>query len=425
MQTQHTTSEAVLSPKAERSLLITLALIQFTNIVDFMIMMPMGDILQKALEISPAKFGGLVSSYGLAAFVTAFAGVFYLDKLSRKKALLIAYAGFIIGTASSALIPNTSDPHLNYLLFIGTRVVTGLTGGLLGGLVLSIVGDVIPLQRRGRAMAVVTIAFSAASILGVPISLMLVDAFDNNWHIPFYAVSGLSVLIWIFAYRTVPALNAHLTRAQNSRPMDAIKRAFFTREQRNALFFTVLLVLGQFTVISFLTPYMINNVHLAQSDIKYIYLVGGACTVISGFLIGRLVDKVGRFRVFSIFAVLSIIPVWLNTHLGEVPLYVVLSIAGMFFIFISGRMIPANTISSSIVAPEHRAGYMSLNSAMMSLASGSSSLIAGAIIQQPVKPGPLLHYDVVGYIAIGSTLLSLLVVRKLKQLAEEKQGKVY
>ncbi|MFM2195943.1 MAG: hypothetical protein RL092_1543, partial [Bacteroidota bacterium] len=133
----------------------------------------------------------------------------------------------------------------------------------------------------------------------------------------------------------------------------------------------------------------------------------------------------GRFRVFSIFAVLSIIPVWLNTHLGEVPLYVVLSIAAIFFIFISGRMIPANTISSSIVAPEHRAGYMSLNSAMMSLASGSSSLIAGAIIQQPVKPGPLLHYDIVGYIAIGSTLLSLVVVRKLKQLAAEKQGKVY
>ena len=172
--------------KNERILLVLLAAIQFTNIVDFMIMMPMGDILKKDLAIGPAKYGALVSSYGLAAGLTSLLGVFYLDYLDRKKALLYAYFGFIIGTFSSAVIPTTENVELNYYLFIGTRILTGVTGGLLGGLVLSIVGDVIPLERRGRAMAIVTIAFSLASILGIPISLMLVDAFDQNWHVPFY-----------------------------------------------------------------------------------------------------------------------------------------------------------------------------------------------------------------------------------------------
>lgn len=406
--------------KHERLILLILAAIQFTNIVDFMIMMPMGDILQKSLEITPGQFGWLVSSYGLAAGFTSFLGVFYLDRLDRKKALLAAYLGFMLGTVSSAIVPNTASPDLNYALFIGTRILTGITGGLLGGLVLSIVGDLIPLERRGRAMGVITIAFSLASILGVPIALTLVDAFDHNWHIPFYVVSALSIPIWFLAYKQIPPLNAHLknTTVKTNR-FDTIKRIFSTSEQRNALLFTVLLVLGQFTVVSFLTPYLIANVGLVQENVKWIYFVGGVCTVISGPIIGRMVDKVGRFRVFTIFAFLSIIPIVINTHLTVVPLWVVLTIAGFFFIFVNGRMIPANTIATSVVNPEYRAGYMSLNSACMSLASGSSAALAGSIIDQGPN-GTLLHYDIVGYVAVAATLASLFILRKLNKINNAK-----
>ncbi|MFM7309632.1 MAG: MFS transporter, partial [Flavobacteriales bacterium] len=378
---------------------ITLAAIQFTNIVDFMILMPMGDILKKQLEIGPSEYGFLVSSYGIAAFVTSFLGVFYLDRVGRKKALMTAYFGFILGTASSAILPNTSNVELNYSLFILTRVITGLTGGLLGGLVMSIVADVIPMERRGRAMAVVTISFSLAAVIGMPIALMLVDAFDNNWHMPFYGVSGLAILVWVFAWRWVPALEGHIQEEKNvvSR-FETIRSVFQSRIQRNALLFTILLILGQFTVISFMTPYYISNVGLVQGQIKYIYLVGGIATVFSGFTIGRLVDRVGRFKVFQISAILSLIPVIAVTNLPQVPLWVVLIIAGFFFVFISGRMIPANTISSAVVAPAQRAGFMSLNSSMMSLASGSSSIIAGLIISQESETSPMLNYPWVGVV---------------------------
>lgn len=404
---------------SERQILFILAAIQFTNIVDFMIMMPMGDILQVSLNIGPQKFGWLVSSYGLAAGLTSFLGVFYLDRLDRKKALLFAYLGFAISTASSAIVPNSGSAELNYYLFIGTRVLTGITGGLLGGLVLSIVGDIVPIERRGRAMGTITIAFSLASILGVPIALTLVDMFDNNWHVPFYFVSVLSLPIWWLAYKKIPVLNGHLkNRKANLDRFDTIRRIFQTREQRNALLFTVLLVLGQFTTISFLAPYLIANVGLAQHEVKWIYFVGGIGTVVSGMFIGRLVDKVGRYRVFTIFALLSIIPIYINTHLPIVPLWVVLIIAAFFFIFVNGRMIPANTITTSVVNPEYRAGFMSLNSSAMSIASGSSAALAGAILEKSTT-GELLYYERVGYVAIGATFLSLFLVRHLKKLSEQ------
>jgi len=408
-------------PNKETGLLIVLAAIQFTNIVDFMIMMPMGDVLQKQLAISPAKYGLLVSSYGIAAFATAFTGVFYLDNIDRKKALLVAFLGFILGTASSAIIPNTSDVTLNYYLFIATRVFTGLTGGLLGGLVLSIIGDTIPMERRGRAVSIVTIAFSLASIIGVPIALMLVDAFDNNWHIPFYFVSLLALPIWFLAQRYVPSMKTHIRKGnQTYDRFETIRLALTTREQRNALLFTFSLVLGQFTVISFMTPYYINNVGLEQNQIKWIYLTGGLCTVVTGRLVGKLVDTKGRFRVFTVSAILSIIPIVVITNLPQVPLYVVLIIAAVFFMIISGRMIPANTIATSVVSPQHRGGYMSLNSACMSLASGLSSIIAGAIIVQKDEHSPLENFPIVGLVAIAGTLLSLVIVRLLKKIATQK-----
>ena len=406
--------------KSERTLLLVLAAIQFTNIVDFMIMMPMGDILKKELSIGPQQYGFLVSSYGIAAFVTAFAGVFYLDNLDRRKALLTAYFGFMIGTLSSAILPNTSDEELNYMLFILTRVITGLTGGLLGGLVMSIIGDAIPIERRGRAMGVVTISFSLAAILGMPVALTLVDVFDNNWHVPFYGVTLLALPIWLLAFKSIPPMAEHLKNRTHYDRTAAIRWAVKSREQRNALLFTVLLVLGQFTVISFMTPFYINNVGLLQSDIKWIYLVGGAATVVSGFAIGRMVDRVGRFRVFTVAALLSIVPVLVITHLPQVPLWVVLVIAAFFFVLISGRMIPANTIATTVVNPEQRAGFMSLNSAMMSLASGSSGIISGLIISQADENSPLMHFEWVGYLAALSTILSLVVVRILKRIADEK-----
>jgi predicted MFS family arabinose efflux permease len=330
----------------------------------------------------------------------------------------MAYLGFVLGTLSSAIIPTTSNIELNYILFIGTRVFTGFTGGLLGGLVMSIVADVFPMEKRGRAMAAITLAFSFASVVGVPISLMLVDFFDGNWHIPFYLVSALAVPFWFLAWWNLPKLNEHLDETKIFQPLETLSFTLNNPAQRSALLFTVLLVLGQFTIISMLAPYMISNVKLEQEEVKYMYLVGGLCTVVSSIIIGRAVDKFGRFNLFQFFAFFSIIPIFINTHLEETSLGLVLLLSGVFFIFVTGRMIPANTIISGVVNPKYRAGFMSLNSAAQSLASGASAAIAGYIVTQENVDEPMKNYDLLGYVAIAFTFLALIIMHRLKYLTK-------
>ncbi|MDP4826078.1 MAG: MFS transporter [Flavobacteriales bacterium] len=402
--------------KNETLLLFILAAVQFTNIVDFMIMMPMGDILQRALEITPFKFSALVSAYPVAAFVSSLFGVFFLDKFDRKKALLFAYSGFILGTLSSAVVPNTASPEVNYSLFIGTRLLTGLFGGILGALVMSIVGDVIPLERRGRAMGLVATAFSLAAILGVPLGLALVNAFDGNWHIPFYMVSSLGTVVIPLIIFGVPSIREHLDRQiQKPHPFETIRVAAKSKNQQLALLFVLMLVIGHFSIIPFITPYMINNVGLTQDQIPFIYLIGGACTVISSPLIGRMVDRFGRKRMFTIMASISMVPVLLITNLWPVSLWVVFTITGSFFIAVSGRMIPANTLITAVVRPENRGGFMSLNSSFTSLATGIASMIGGSIVVQAGPGEPLEGYMWVGVIGVGFTMVTVVLARWLKE----------
>ncbi len=406
--------------KSERLIIFILAAAQFTHIVDFMIMMPMGDILQKELLITPFQFSMLVAAYPLAAFLSSLFGVFFLDKFDRKKALTVAYIGFVIGTFSSAVVPNTSDPDLNYALFIGTRLLTGLFGGILGALVLSIVGDVFPLERRGKAMGIVSMSFALAAVIGVPLALELVNRFDGNWHLPFYLVASLGTFVVALVIFKVPSMRQHLdAQTDKPHPFETIRMAGKNINQLQALLFTVLLVLGQFTVIPFITPYMINNVGLTQDQIPLIYLVGGACTVITSPLIGRLVDRFGRKKVFYVMASISIIPLLLITHLWPISIYLVLTISGVFFISISGRMIPANTLLTTVVRPQNRGGFMSLKSSVTSLASGSASLIAGSIVVQSEGGGPIENYNIVGYVAVAFTIIALLLARKLREVTLE------
>ena len=409
-------SDVHFNHKTENLILFALAAAQFTHIIDFMIMMPLGDILQKTLQISPFQFSALVAAYPIAAFVSSLTGVVLLDRFDRRAALLLAYSGFVLGTLSSAFLPNTDLPSLNYAIFVLTRVITGLAGGFLSALVMSIVSDVFPLERRGRAMGVVGSAFALAAVLGVPLGLQLVNWYDNNWHAPFLMVGLLGLLVLVAIYFFLPSLRLHIT-VDNTRekPAELIRNVVSLPNQRMALLFTILLVLGQFTVIPFLTPYMISNVGLNQSEIPYIYLVGGICTALTSPLTGRLVDAWGRKKTFYLAAAGSMLPILLLTSLGKTDLGIVLCFTGSFFILISGRMIPANTILTAVVRPENRGGFLSLNTAVMSLSSGVSAMLAGSIIIQDYEGAPLQNYNFVGVLACVATLIAIYIVRRLKE----------
>ncbi len=389
----------------ERVLLFILAVIQFTHILDFMIVMPLGSILMDTFDISPQQFSLIVSSYAIAAFFTGIASAFFLDKIDRKTALLIGYIGFTIATIACAFAPS-------FAMFLTFRSLTGVFGGILASLILSIVGDAIPLHRRATAMGFIMMAFSTASVVGVPFGLYLAATY--GWQMPFLVVGGISAVFTFVIVFNFPSMKKHLEGAEN-RPnaWQNIINIFKNKNQLRALGFTILMMLGHFIIIPFIAPYMIRNVGFTDIEVSYVYFIGGIATFVVLPIIGKVADKVGHKKVFMIMGSLSMIPILLITHMPTVSVIIGLVITTLFFITASGRSVPATTMITSVVKTENRASFMSLRTSANELALALASIIAGAIIVEEEGTGRLIDYDIVGYVAVFMTILSVWLGSKL------------
>jgi DHA1 family inner membrane transport protein len=394
--------------KNERLLLFTLAAIQFNHVVDFMIMMPLGPQLMRTLEITPQAFSLLVSSYTFSAGIIGFCGAFFLDRFERKKSLQIIFIGFVLGTLACGLAPN-------YSFLMAARILTGGFGGLLGTMVLSIVGDAIPLERRSAAMGLIMTAFSAASVLGVPAGLFL--SAHYSWNMPFIALAAFSVFAHIAIVKWIPVMKDHLAMQPEQRDIWApFKMVGGDKNLQRALLLQMTLMLGHFSLIPFLSPYMVANVGFTEKELPLIYLLGGAVSIVSLPLIGKLADKYGRYKVFIFGILLSVIPQVLITNMPPVPLYMALMVTTFFFITTGGRTIPASTIITSTVTPRQRGSFMSMNVAVQQISSGIAAYMAGLIIVKDAG-GQLQHYNIVGYIAIGFSLIALYVAKNIKPVS--------
>ena len=394
--------------KNEKWFLLILAAVNFTHIVDFMIMMPLGPQLMRLFQISPQQFGFLVSAYTLSAGLSGFAGAFWIDRFDRKQALVYVYFGFLSGTTACALAPS-------YSLLLTARILTGAFGGILGAIVLSLVGDAIPEERRAAAMGIVMAAFSAASVLGIPLGLYLATLW--SWHAPFLglALFGLPVLYLCANY--VPSMKGHVSSVEPHRsPLKVVSSLTRNRNQLFALSFMILLVLGQFTVVPYISPYMVSNVGFSEHQLTYIYLLGGALTIFTSPRIGRWADRIGKPRVFMLFALLTVIPLFLITNMPKLALPLALVVTTLFFVCSSGRWIPAVAMITATVEPKNRGSFMSINSSVQQLAAAFGATLSGLIIIQD-KNGQLLHYQYVGYIAIAATLIAILLSGRLRTVS--------
>lgn len=393
----------------ERIVLFTLAAINFAHIVDFMIVMPLGDMLMKEFGITPQQFSFIVASYTISAGVVGFAAAFFIDRFDRRSALLFLNIGFTLGTFVCAIAPG-------YLTLLLARSITGAFGGILGALIISIVADVVPEERRGRGMGIVMAAFSLASVLGVPFGYYLAETF--SWHAPFVFLGSIGAAITLLAYKFIPSLTVHLVhKADRPSPLQVLNNAISLPNQQKALLFMMLMMLGQFTVIPFVAPYMVRNVGFESSQVTYIYLVGGGLTIFTSPLIGKLADRIGKLKTFSIFAALNVIPLFLITNMPPVPVYAALAVTGMFFVVSGGRMIPAMSMITSSVKPQNRGSFMSINSSVQQLSAGLASFIAGLIVIESADGSSGLEgYQYVGYIAIASTIACIFMARSIKSV---------
>lgn len=389
---------------AEKRLLFLLACVNFTHIVDFMILMPLGPSLMKIFQLTPAQFGYLVGSYGFAAGASGFSLSFFADRFDRKKMLIFAYTGFILGTAACALAPS-------FGWLMGARIVAGIFGGMIGSQVLSMVADTFPYERRASAMGVIMTAFSLASVVGVPGGLYL--AHLGNWHTPFWMIAGLGVCItWGIVY-FVPPMNQHIRSVAIS-PWLVFTQILRNPNQRRALQFTGLIMLGHFAIIPYIAPSLVANVGFEEKDIYLIYLVGGAATLITSPLVGKWADRTGKPPIFRLFALLSLVPIYLITHLEYgTSIYSVLGISVLFFIFSNGRLIPVQAMVSNVVTPQQRGSFMALNSSIQLWAQSLASAGSGWILLENAD-GSLARYDWVGYISIGILLFTVYFVSRFQ-----------
>jgi predicted MFS family arabinose efflux permease len=401
--------------KKERIIIILLAAINFTHILDFMIMMPLGNYLMPHFRISPQQFSILLASYPISSFASGIMMALFADKFERKSLLLITYAGFIIGTAACGFAQS-------YELLLVSRIVAGIFGGIIGGQVLSMIGDLFTYDRRGTAMGAVMSSFAVASSIGVTFSLYLVDIFKDNWHVPFLFVAILAIVIWPICFYQLPVLRSHLTE-QHPSP-GKLKQLIATLTAKStglALLFSGLMMMGHFLIIPFINPYMEFNKGYPKSITPLIYLVGGVSSFIAAVFLGRLSDKIGKLAVFSYCVPLSFIMVVLITNLPTLPFSIVLSFFGIWFALATGRAVSSQTMISNVTGSANRGSFMSLNSSIQHLGTGAAALVAGYIVTEG-KSGKLQRYEWVGYLSVIVLLAGFLLGRYLFKGTEPKKS---
>lgn len=403
---QQATSKPMIS---EGVLIAILAAINFTHIMDFVMMAPLSARLKDSMSISTTEFGYLVSIYTFSAALGAIIAFFNIDKYDRRTAVIFLYIGFIVANILCALAPQ-------YKFFMMARLFAGLFGGVLNVLIMSVIGDVIPMERRGKATGMVMAAFSAASVIGIPSGLILADVF-NDYHAPFWLLSGLSLIVGVLIWLKFPSIKHHLEfKGEKTPPMKILKE--FSQDPnivRALLFITILMIAG-FSVVPFISDYLVNNVGLDKEELKYVYLCGGLATVFSSILVGKLSDKFGKVKTFVVAGLISIIPIAAVTVLPSMALGYVLMFNVVFFMCFGARFVPAMTLMTSCVMPHRRGSFLSVSSAVQQLGSGIAVLIASAIIVNDAK-GALHHFGWVGILACTATVISIILSLRIKEVS--------
>lgn len=390
-------------------LLWLLALTQFTLIMDFVMMMPLGPLIMRAFDISPTAFAAAVSIYAWFAGLSGFFAATYIDRFDRKRLLLATFAVFAIANMCCALAPN-----FHFLLL--ARAFTGLAAGVVSAVILAIVGDVIPVARRGTAMGMVMTAFPMAMVAGVPVGVFLAAYF--GWQAPFFMLLALSVLVWIPASRIVPSLTGHLARgaAPLARVLPELFHLVTERRHLNAFMLTALVMTSGMMIIPFIPTMLVVNRGVQPSELSWIYMAGGLATMFTARFIGRMSDRHGKQRVFRIVATAAAVPMLFMTHFPPWPLIAAICLFPCFMVLVSGRGIPMQALQTTVPEPTRRGAFLSINSAVQSVATGLGAWLGGLMVSIDAG-GTFVGFGTNGWMAAFLTCAAAVWVGRVKSAA--------
>ncbi|SEM97593.1 MFS transporter [Bradyrhizobium sp. OK095] len=397
-----------------QSLLIALlAFTQFTIILDFIIMSPLGAILMPALDITTGQFGIAVSAYAFSAGFSGILAAGFADRFDRKRLLLFFYVGFTLGTLLCAAA------QTYHVLLLG-RIVTGLFGGVIGSVVLAIVTDLFALHLRGRVMGFIQTAFAASQVLGIPAGLFLANHW--SWHVCFIAIVGLSIVtIAVIGFAMEP-VDAHLKLKQDRNPFHHLIATIGEPRYTLAFAVTTLLATGGYMLMPYSSAFTVNNIGIDMAHLPTIYLVSGLFSIVTGPLVGRASDAFGKYPTFVFGCVMTVIMVLIYTHLGHVSLAIAITVNVLMFVGIFSRMIPSQALISAIPDQSQRGSFSAVSASLQQLSGGLGSVFAAAIIaQQP--DGSLLHFERIGYVVVTTTIVTMVMMYFVQKAVADRAGK--
>ncbi len=389
----------------EYQIVILLAFVSFLCTTDSMLLMPLGEIIMRTYKISPQLSTLVISVYSLFAGISGFLSASIMDKFDRKKLLIGTFIGFSIGTLLCGFA-------YDYSLLVFYRGITGIFGGIVGGVGVSIISDLIPYERRSTAMSIMSLSFAVAAITGVPLGIHLANTY--NLQMPFLILAFISFITIIPIILWLPKIDAHLKDHHViENPFKAAINILRDNNQVLALLMAFFIVFSHFVVLQFIVPYMETNVGFDKKLVPIMYAIGGVCAILTAPFIGKISDRIGNLKSFVILMVLSFIPIIMTTHIHRTSIPLAIFICALFFILAAGRMIPAYTIMSGATLPEKRGAFMSMRSACLELGTGVASVVSGFIVKQGID-GKYIHFNYVGYLSVAVGLLSIYIASIVK-----------
>ena len=388
-----------------------LALTQFSVVLDFMVMSPLGDILMKSMKMTPSQFGIVVSSYALSAGFSGFLTASFADKFDRKKLLLFFYTGFIVGT----LLCGISNSY-EFLVF--SRIITGIFGGVISSISLAIVADIFDFNQRGRVMGFIQMGFGISQILGIPISLFLANQW--NWQAPFYLIVGLSIVIFGAVYFILKPVTAHLS-LQRANPLRHMWNTIKNKQYRIGFIATAFMSLGGYLMMPWGSAFAVNNVGIASDELPLMFMIVGLITFAAMPLIGFISDRVNKFTIFTGASVLMVFSVLIYSQLQQTSLFILIVVNGFMMVGIMARMIPSQALTASLPEMQDRGAFMSINSSLQQMAGGIAAMVGGMIVLQKSETSPLERFDLLGYLVITIILINIFLTHRVYKYIKSRE----
>lgn len=396
----------------QKFVIAILALTQFSVVLDFMVMSPLGDMLMKSMSLSTTQFGVAVFSYAFSAGVSGLLTAGFADSFDRKKLLLFFYVGFILGTLFCGLADT-------YPLLILARIVTGLFGGVIGSISMAIVSDLFLLEQRGRVMGFLQMGFGASQVLGIPISLYIANRW--GWQSPFLMIVGLAFIIWFLIFIKMKPINAHLDKKMETIPYRHLVNTLSQRNYRIGFMATALMSLGGFMIMPWGSSYAINNLKVTTEQLPFLFMLAGVSTLIIMPIIGNLSDRIDKFKIFTVSSIWLMVIILIYTNLVPVPFWIVVMLNILMMMGIMSRMVPSIALVTALPEMHDRGAFMSINSSLQQMSGGIAAAIGGMIVVQKDNYSPLENYDTLGIVIVFIIVACILTLRRVDKIIKNRK----